>query len=313
MTYLLCLGGSALLCFLLFALRVRRACQAALSLGLSIVLGAVMAKLFYVLPMAPAQFGSYGLGCLVRTDPEQFSMFGGALGVCLGVALAARLSGGKAGAALDLFAPCGALLLALARGCEFFLNNRFLGRGVIGLGPWIDSEGWWCVFPFAVTDRYGMWYWAIFMAEAAAALIGCVLAVTLFRRRRAFLRTVYWLCALQLITEMFHSQTISWSFVRVEQVECAVAMLVILFIHGRHAVELKHAFRPCVLYLCTVPVVVYLEFELDKGWLSALLDSTDFEWCWTLASYDAAICYGVLCVIVVLMLLIARGAVKNRV
>ena len=312
MYYLIVMGAGALLCSLLYGLRVKNLRTGLLTLPLMLVLGAVMAKLLYVLPMLPQQWSRYGLGCLVHIDAEEFSLWGGVAGVCLAVALTAGTAKKNPGQALDAFAPCGALLLAIARGAEYFLGTVYLHHGVIGLGNWIEDGSWNCFFPLAVQDEWGMWYGAVFMLEAAIALAAALLSVTLFRRKQTFTRTLFFLLAAQVFTEMLHSQSIAWGFVRVEQLYCAVAMLILLFLHCRHAVVTKGAFTPCVGYLVGVAIIIYLEFELDKSWISGLLESTGTDLGYTLATWDATFCYIVLFLVVVSMLLMERKAIRNR-
>ena len=221
--YLLFMAGSAVVCFLLYALTARRrmglsgnrtAALGALSLGLGILLGLAGAKLLYFLFRFSYTLNT-GVGkFLFSLKPEELSYYGGAAGVCLGVALAAKILGEKAGKALNAFAVSGALLAALARFAEYWL-------GALGTGDYLE-EG--LPFPFAVSEVWNPdfpeYYLAIFMLEGVLSLRVALFALKNREDRLVFLRTVFYLCLLQIICESMRAQSIRWLFVRYEQLLC---------------------------------------------------------------------------------------------
>lgn len=268
-TYFVLMGAGALLATLLFALRLGKgkAAQAFLTLGLMIPLGFIGAKLVYVLAMAGSQFSRYGLGALLRINAEEFSVFGGALGVIDAVLLAARLLRQDGITALDAFAPAGMWMLAVTRASEYFLSTHYLHHGLIGLGSYLPDDHWACFFPVAVQDEWEVWFIAIFTFETLVALISFLLSLR--RREHNFLRSVFFVMAFQIICESLHSQSIRWGFVRVEQLLCALGVLTVIAIHARAAarqgVPKKDRVSLFVWIFLMILLDVAVEFALDKA------------------------------------------------
>lgn len=274
--YFWTMGGALCACTIWHALRLRRTTRRALATALltavlAVLLGTVLAKVVYVLAKAPQQFSRFGMNAFLRSNPEEFSIFGGCLGVCLAAFSAAKLCRVPASASMDCFAPGAALLFTAARAGEYFLGPRFLGHGMIGLGDDLMDNSWNCFFPLAVQDHYEMWFQAVFMLEALIALIAVVLALTLLRRGHTLVRTAYFLMAAQIYTEMLHNQTIAWGFVRVEQLLCAITMMIVLICFCARTQRVTHAgircFWPCGVMLLMCGIDVGVEFALDKSYL----------------------------------------------
>lgn len=266
--YFVLMGAGALLATLLFSLRLGKgkASQALLTLGLMIPFGFFGAKLVYVLAMAGSQFPRYGLGALIRINAEEFSVFGGALGVIGAVLLAARLLRQDGITALDRFAPAGMLMLAVTRASEAFLSTWYIHHGLIGLGRYLPDDHWACFFPVAVQDEWEVWFIAIFTFETLIALISFLLSLK--RRKHNFLQSVFFIMAFQIICESLHSQSIRWGFVRVEQLLCALGVLAIIAIHARAAarqgVPAKKRVSLFVWMFLMIVLDVAVEFALDK-------------------------------------------------
>ncbi len=184
------------------------------SLGLSIPLGLIGAKLLYFLfrfrYILKVGAGSY----LVSLKTEEMSYYGGAFGVGLAVYLSAKLLGEKPVATLNAFAVPGALLAALARFGEYWL-------GYLGTGSYIEDG---LPFPFAVSDMWNPdfpeYYLAVFMIEGIICLRVALFAWQNRKDRLCFLRTVFYLCLVQIICESMRAQSIRWLFVRYEQLLC---------------------------------------------------------------------------------------------
>ena len=265
--YLLFLGGSALVCFLLYALGARRRMQlgggraaalGALSLGLGIVLGLVCAKFLYFLfrfsYILKTGFGQY----LFSLKADELSYYGGAAGVCLAVFLAAKIMGEKPGKALNVFAVSGALLAALARFAEYWL-------GALGTGDFLE-EG--LPFPFAVSEVWNPdfpeYYLAVFMLEGVLSLRVALFALRNREDRLCFLRTVFYLCLLQVICESMRAQSIRWLFVRYEQLLCyliAEGILVWYAVTGRKQGRSNWGAAAFGLLVCALTILE--EFMLD--------------------------------------------------
>ena len=264
LTYLLWMLGSALIAAAVHFYTAKglkkRAPLALLTLAFGTVLGTVLARLGYCLLQADYALG-YGLEyTLLSDDMSLMSFFCGALGVILGAVLAAKCTGSRVMPALNAFAPAGALMAALARFGEHFL-------GMICAGNYLENEAF-CFFPVAVCNEWDEWYLAVHLYTGLLCLV--VAAVSLFRfRERRFLRTVYYLCLVQIICESLRNQSLIWSqFIRVEQLFCMVTVEIILLLLGLRAK--KHGYLPAVIGLLCAGVFVAVEFAVGGKLLNGV-------------------------------------------
>ena len=265
--YLLFMGISAVLCFLLFGFTARKqmklagsraAALSAVSFGLGILLCVIGAKLLYFVfrfnYLLKTDFG----GWLFSLKADEVSYYGGAAGVCLAVFLAAKILGEKPGKALNAFAVSGALLAALARFAEYWL-------GALGTGDFIE-EG--LPFPLAVSEVWNPdfpeYYLAIFMLEGILSLRVALFALRNRRDRLCFVRTVFYLCLLQIICESMRAQSIRWLFVRYEQLLCYLIAEGILIGYAVAAKKQgKKNWSAAVFGLVVCALTVLEEFMLD--------------------------------------------------
>ena len=305
--YLMTLGAGLILSFALYAARLRRrglpAGLALTTLFFSIPFGYLFAKLVYIICRFRASILNYGLAAFIRLRPEEFSFAGGAIGVTLAVAMCARLRKRSPAEALDIFAPAGCLLVAFARAGEYFL-------GSVGWGDYLEIE-WLCRFPFAAQNRYGEWFLAVFTFEALIALIICALALIREERYQAhrgllFAHTAYSLCICQILPEMLRAVTIIFSFVRTEQVVCALTALGLLwFVCAKlHARGKKGAYRPLIWIWVLAGLNIALQFALDKPYLfidPLPLSENANAW---MMEHSAIIFYCIMVVCIVLMLML---------
>ena len=132
-----------------------------------------------------------------------------------------------AGKFLDLFTVPGLLLAAGLRMAEAEL-------GSLGTGRFIEAAAA-PSFPFAVVNEYGEAHVAVFFWEAAWALAVALMSLSDLERRpgERFETAVFRLCAGQILLEGLRSRSLSWGFVRVEQVLCAVILLVLMLLACR--------------------------------------------------------------------------------
>jgi len=274
--YLSLLAGGAVLCAALFALRLKKAgmppWSAACALLLCAVLGTVGAKAMYVLMNASRAWPQHGWAVFLRTSEWEFSFFGGCAGALLGAVLTARIARQKAAAFLDAFAPAGALMAAIARGAQFFL-------GMLGVGGPLEDGSFFCRFPFAVQNEWDEWYWAVFMLEAVLALAVAVPAFLCKKTRKTpgllAARTVFYLCMGQILCEQLRSNALYWgiflpdrlSFIRIEQLFCAVCATVLVIVGCAKAKSLpfRRRFLPVLGMLLAIAAVVFAEFAMDRG------------------------------------------------
>lgn len=267
-TYFLFLGIGAILCTGLFAWKLQRAGQktsiALLSLPLALVLGTVLSKLVHFLLLFRDQYGAFGLEGLFRTNPTEFSFLGGCAGAVLAVWLAARCHRTAALPVMDAFAPCGALMAALARACEYFLDIRYL----LGYGAFVENESL-HFFPIArENEMLYSWFYAIFMLEAACALICALVSFGRSHKKayapgRVFLHTVFFLALPQVFCERLLGSYMRWGFVRVEQLLCGFLCFGII-LYGCTRLKQKGAYTPALLAALCMLMIIDIEFTLDN-------------------------------------------------
>jgi len=258
--YYLWMLASALVCTALYAFlarKLRKPALAPLTLVLGVVLGAVGAKLVYYVTQIDFMIANGWLRSLVNMDPAEWCFFGGAMGVALGAYLAAKLVGVKPMDALNAFAPAGALMVALGR-----FSGYFLQEAMIGLGEYMENPAL-CFFPLTVVNEWEEHYLAVFMLEGLCALIVTALSLGCFREKR-FLRTVFYLCLPQIICESLHSDSISWLFVRVEQLLSMITMAVVLLVYTIQMGKRKLRWLPIAVCAACAGLFVGVEFALDK-------------------------------------------------
>ena len=225
------------------------------------VIGVAAAKLVYVLAVGMEDLIEWQeWEILLDIAPRELSFVGGAVGVCLGMRLAAAISREDGGRVMDAFAPAGAAIV-----CGLRVAEAFLGKW--GAGAMIESG-----FPigtiFAMQDEWGDSYLAVYNFEAATALVIAVAAWLMRTHRKAalFQGTVIALCIAQLFWENLRSQGMRWGFVRVEQVLCCGILLIILI---RLCAGVQGSFRmrflPVILFALCGAAFVGLEFARQKS------------------------------------------------
>ena len=261
-TYLILVLCAVAAAFTLFIVRNalrhgrRGAAAAAVSLPLCAVLGLFFAKISYVLLT-----GEWDT--LFTPEPSEFCFTGGAAGVCLGVFLAARMTGYRpAGKLMDCFVLPGALLAAGLRMAEIEL-------GSLGTGRYIDIPAGSSVLVLAVWNRYGEPHVAVFVWEALAALAVGLLSLAGGETRpgQRFETAVFRLCACQILLENMRNRAISWGFVRVEQLLCAVILMALLLLACARGAKKQGVLRflPALyLFLC-IAAIVGIEFLRQRS------------------------------------------------
>lgn len=261
MSYLRLLLMAFVVAFAVFGLRVGEGKQTAIkALPLSVILGFICSKLFYVMLLMGRTLLNIGFSSFLRMRPEEFSFFGAGVGVLLGVIAAAWLTGENVPATLDRFAPAGAILAALARFAEISLDTLGVGD-YCGMGDEPLN-----FFPFAVVaGEWGEYYRAVFMLEAVLALgIAILYLITNRNCELPLMRTIhvlFFLCLTQIFCESRRALSMKWGFVRVEQVLCAACVAAIILILSQRSG--KRVLPICGAFACIVGMVG-VEFALDK-------------------------------------------------
>lgn len=232
------------------------AVAAAVSFPLCAALGVLFAKASYVLLMQDWE-------TLLTPDPAEFCFTGGAAGVCLGVRLAAAVTGYKpAGKLWDRFVLPGCLLVAGLRIAEIRL-------GSLGVGRYMDVPSGAPKPILAVYNQYGEAHLAVFVLEALAAVIIGLLSLRSWAAcpGQRFETAVFRLCACQILLENMRIQALTWGFVRVEQVLCAVILLALMLLACARSTKKQGAVRflPAVYLLLCFAAIVGIEFLRQRS------------------------------------------------
>lgn len=290
-TYLWLMALGTVLVFALYGLGLRTApgrpelrrgawAVAGLSLVLAAGFGIVLARVAYALLMRELDFEYDGIAALEQLlwfDIDCVCFVGGALGVVLGVLLANRMvHKGAVAAGMDVFAPFGALLVALFR-----LGEGFFGS--YGTGTILPDGSPFAFFPFALEIRvdggYSYWGWAVFVLSALFALVWAGVSFFALRHKTRkglnFTLTLFFLALPQVLCESMRSRGLLWLFVHVEQLLCAVVLVGVLVFWILQAGGKRSWFSkwlPLLVTLVCAGLVVVTEFAID-GKLFDLADS----------------------------------------
>ena len=225
--------------------------------ALCVLLGAVSGRLYlHVAKYVVNGMGFWGY-TLLSDRPYEYAACGTVLGVMLAGFIAAKLTKQKAFKLLDLMAPAALFALVVARFGEHFSD---FGWGQVLIDPV------WQRFPFAAQDMYGMWHLAAYMLEGICALAVGVYALRAKGKREGdvFLSALLWWAATQVLCESLRAETIRWGFVRVQQLQCAVFMLIVLLVHAKRAGRIKQSGKAVGLFFVGIAVIVFVEYALDK-------------------------------------------------
>ncbi len=188
--------------------------------------------------------------------PYDYSVFGAILGLFLGAALACFLCRGTFGQILDDLALPALLFLVLARVSEV--------QADFGWGA-ILSENVWLPSFFITTDMYSMRHLAVYALEAVGALLVLCAVWRMHPGRTGdrFLHALILFALTQMLLESLRAETLRNGFVRIQQIEFAVTLLLIWIFRLRK--DPRGAMRRTVLAtLLMVAVTAFCEYALDK-------------------------------------------------
>ena len=225
--------------------------------ALLILAGLAGARLMYCFARASYYMGEVGAWHILALREGGYLLYGALLGMVCAVAActhARETSGsGRLGAALDDLALPSLTVLALARLAE--------GLAGEGLGNWVENEALWRL-PFAAQNVYGEYQWALFIPEAAAALL--ILAVVSRKKAGRAQTALLLYAASQIVFESLRMDSVlKIGFVRVSQVLSAAVILVILLIRTR-ALRGGQRAGALLLFACCVGGIGGIEWALDK-------------------------------------------------
>lgn len=193
-----------------------------------------------------------------------FLLWGAVLGAMAAACLLARKKKADALALLDGMAVPGLCMIALCR-----LAERFAGEG---LGAWIENPAF-ARFPFVVMNDYGEWQLAVFLFEAAYALL---MTVPVLRARagkgeRIAAALVLYSCGQIVFESLRMDSCLRIGFVRVSQVIAALAVLAVTAWRFAKSGGRRAALKGCILPLACIALIGGVEWALDKTQVSNIL------------------------------------------
>lgn len=224
----------------------------------------VGARLSYCLARSSFYFLEMGPLSVLRTWEGGFMLYGAALGALLAAGLLARRRGGSAAETLDELAVPGLLAVAACR-----LGEGMTGEGV---GAWVESAAL-MRFPFAVQNEFGEWQLAVFVLEAAAALLIAlaVLRVQAGQGERITTALLLYACCQVVLESLRMDGCLKIGFVRVSQVISAVVILGVAVLRAQRAGGRALVIRRAAGLGVCAALVGGVEWALDKTPVSNVL------------------------------------------
>ena len=227
--------------------------QTGLGMGaLSLLLCMLCARGYYLLVCGKGGFW----GSLFPAQPYYYAFGGGILGFLLALFLTSRLFRKPFAAVADAFSPVGLFAIAGLRMTETLSD--------FGWGDFVEAA-WLQRYPFAIQNMYVEWCAAVFNLEALCALIilaALVIAGSRLNGRRLQTGLTWW-CVTQIFCESLRVESIQWGFVRVQQLQCAILLAVLLLCTLRTG-RRKKALSSWIGLLSGAGLVVFLEYAIDK-------------------------------------------------
>ena len=215
------------------------------------------ARLLYCLVRFGFYFVEMGPLSVLRVWEGGFLLYGAVFGAMTAAACLAKRGHVSVAATLDELAAPGLLAIAVSRVGEWVTGE--------GVGTWIENEMW-MRFPFAVMNEYEEWQLAVFLFEAAAALVLLipVLREKVGRGRRIETALLLFACCQIVFESMRMDSCLKIGFVRVSQVISALVILAVTMLRaGRRGGKKEMLRRLLILVLC-VAAVGGIEWALDK-------------------------------------------------
>lgn len=236
---------------------------------LALPLGLVCARLFYCVCRLDF-YSEVGLAEMVRLWNGGYAMWGAALGAVIAAILTAKITKQSAARLLDALSAPAALVIALGRLAEM-TNGE--GKGLEIVNPIFQR------FPFGLYNAdYEMWFWAICVFEAVAALV--ILAVLLVKKTardgdKAKLFLILY-CASQILLESLRTDNfLHWTrvFIRVSQLTAVLVLAGLMFAALRRwkkaaneaRMPRKQVILHWVIFLVCVGVSIWMQFAVQKS------------------------------------------------
>ena len=237
--------------------------------GFSAIAAVLGGHIVYSLAFFPALEADYGgYSFIIRFHEGGATLFGAVFFVMLVCFLLARHWHLRPAVLMDAAAPGAAIALCVGRAAEYF-NGQGLGQAV--------ENAVFQRFPFAVCtymdEDWSEWYLAVFVFEAAAALILFLLLIFLRRRsvRTGFLSGLFLsvFCASQIFLEQLRADDcIRFGFVRLTQICGLVVLVALLWARTVRVVRARgwtwEETVRVIRFLAATFCVVFTEFAFEK-------------------------------------------------
>ena len=236
---------------------------------LALPLGLICARLFYCLARLTL-YMEIGLESVLRLWEGGYALWGAVGGAVIAAILTAKITKQPAVKLLDALSAPAALVIALGRLAE--LTNGE-GKGLEVVAPVFQR------FPFALYNAdYEMWFWAICVFEAVAALV--IFAILLAKKpardgehARLFL-ILY--CASQILMEALRADNfLHWTrvFIRVSQLTAVLVLAGMMFcalrcwrkVPAEARLPKKQVIISWVIFLICVGVSIWMQFAVQKS------------------------------------------------
>jgi len=241
----------------------------ALTLGLlAVPLGLIGARIVYCLVNIEYILVDVGAAFIPKLWSGGYALYGAIPGVALAATLYARHIKARPGKVLDSITPSCALVLCICRAGEAFTNQ--------GLGDYILEGGLLQSFPFSVQNPYGDYQLAVFLYEALAAMLICIVTLYMIAIKkaptgRAALYFILLLGLTQIILESLREDDfLRFGFVRFNQLMGMASVVFVAVAFTKNHIKswnTSHTLRCAMMGLC-IPALVAIEFALDKSSIS---------------------------------------------
>lgn len=273
--YGLCVAASAVAALLLAAYIMKKTDLWSDTLSwfalLAIPLGFITARAGYALCMMD-YFLYAGWEAFFAFADGGYILYGAMLGGFAALALTAAITHQPLGRLADVLAAPAALMIALCRLAEPLASEGYgwsleywfqEGSGMSSFA--LADDSFFKQFPFGVQNAWGEWMWAVYLIEAAIALVICLMVLRSKPRENGGKALLFLLvyAAMQALCESLRQDSVlTWGFVRCSQVFSAIAVALVLVICCVRTGK-PHLLR-WLGVIAAMGVVIAMEFALEK-------------------------------------------------
>lgn len=232
----------------------------ALSLGLCVIPCAlVCARLLYCFIQFEYLFLVDGPLFLVQTWRGGFMLWGAMLGGAFGALALSKATHTSTAATFDRLVCPAMAAIFICRIAEVFTTE---GRGL-----WLEEESLFCRFPFAVQNEYGEWQLAVFLWEAAVALL-ILLRCQRYRSKpgdRTLLMLILY-SACQIVFESLRmDSSLRFGFVSASQLFSGIILVLCIILRALRNKQRRQVKLHGLSVIVYIGLIVATEFAIDKS------------------------------------------------